>query len=221
MLTTQQINYFKLFGYLVIRGAYKHDIEAFSQAFDEVFEDPDQFRMDTDSTPYVRGKREVVPAIIDQHPTLQKLSDDSQLTAIADSLLSCEYTFLKGDGSRFHTQNTTWHVDAYTNPKHKSTHIKMALYLEPLTGKNGALRVIPGSHNDSDTYTASLRELVTSEENPPTSTIGVEGQDVPCVAISTEPGDLIVWNRRIAHASYCSNAPRRVITFGFRAAIGH
>ena len=119
-----------------------------ADAFDAVFDDPGQLRMDLDNSPYVSGQRDVLPGIINQHPSLDSLKRDRRILDITDSLLPGEHDFLPGDGSRFRSE-TTWHTDAVTNPRAypHQRHLKMALYLDPLDGTSGALRVIPGSHH--------------------------------------------------------------------------
>ena len=58
-------------------------------------------------------------------------------------------------------------------------HIKIAFYLDVLTGETGSLRVIPGSHLIDDVYAATVTEMVG----------GMDGPSVPAVALETVPGD--------------------------------
>ena len=58
-------------------------------------------------------------------------------------------------------------------------HIKIAFYLDVLTGDTGSLRVIPGSHLIDDVYAATVTEMVG----------GMDGPSVPAVALETVPGD--------------------------------
>ena len=216
MLTDQQLNYFDTFGYLAIRGQFAAEIDAISRAFDEVFAKPDQIRMDTEGGTYVTGQRDVIPGIINLHPVLAQLTTDRRILDIADALLPEGYTFLPGDGSRFRSE-TTWHVDG-VGIKKKIRNIKMALYLDPLDGDSGALRMIPGSHRLDDMYTRQVREAIMVESTL-SDIIGVEGSEVPSWTLNTEPGDLLVWDRRVLHASYNNNTTnRRMLAFGFKAA---
>ncbi|MGI9603270.1 MAG: phytanoyl-CoA dioxygenase family protein [Acidimicrobiales bacterium] len=215
MLTVQQVNYFDTFGYLKIPGCFEAEIETLSAAFDEVFARPDQVRLDTEGGTYVTGQRDVIPAIVNQHPALGEVIEDRRVLDIAHTLLPDGYTFLPGDGSRFRSE-TTWHVDA-TAVDMSRRNLKMALYLDPLDGDTGALRVIPGSHRLDDQYTQQTRAAVMDEHTIQDS-IGVAGSDVPYWSLDSVPGDLLIWDRRIIHASYCTTAERRVIAFGFKAA---
>jgi len=65
-----------------------------------------------------------------------------------------------------------------------------AAYLEPLEPEIGALRVIPGSHRPE--LGSTLRELGAS---------GMTASALPGYALSTEPGDVIVFDEHLFHAS--------------------
>ncbi|MDH4169022.1 MAG: phytanoyl-CoA dioxygenase family protein [Acidimicrobiia bacterium] len=215
MLTDQQVNYFDTFGYLALPGRFADEIDAITRAFDHVFADPDQVRMDTEGGTYVTGQRDVIPGMIERHPVLLALKSDRRILDVADALLPDGHTFLPGDGSRFRSE-TTWHVDA-TAIDMSRRNIKMALYLDPLDRNGGALRVLPGTHRLDDQFTQQVRKAVMNEATI-ADTIGVPGADVPCWTLETEPGDLLVWDRRIVHASYNNTTDRRVLAFGFKAA---
>ena len=75
--------------------------------------------------------------------------------------------------------------------------IKIALYLDPVTGETGALRVIPGSHRPGDTYADFLQEQIRESD----SLWGVEGRDLPAYALESEPGDVVCFNHN-CHTRY-------------------
>jgi hypothetical protein len=70
-----------------------------------------------------------------------------------------------------------WHRDSAL----PLTSIGFAAYLEPLSAAAGALRVVPGSHRDGTPVPAGAPE----------------GQ----LAVATEPGDVIVFDEHLLHAS--------------------
>lgn len=214
MLSDQQLHYFDIFGYLVLPGRFAAEIDAVSAAFDEVFDDPDQLRLDTQGGTYVTGTRDVIPAMSQRHPVLTDLVHDRRVLDVADALLPDGYEFLPGDGSRFRSE-TTWHVDA-TGVDMSRRNIKMALYLQPVDADTGCLRVIPGTHRLDDRYTGDVRHA-TMDDDRRIATIGVDGADVPSCALVSQPGDLLVWDRRIIHASYGTTTERGVLAFGFKA----
>ena len=68
--------------------------------------------------------------------------------------------------------------------------MKFVAYLEPLDGDTGALRVLPGSHRLTD---AALGHLYSLDLDVP---------DVPGQVLATEPGDVIVFDPLLYHASW-------------------
>ena len=216
MLTEQQVTYFNLFGYLALPGLFVDDMDEISRVFDELFDDPNQLRLDSDSSPFIAGPRDVLPAMVNLDPVLAQIVADRRILDIADALLTEGHSFLPGDGSRFRSE-TTWHIDAPTQESKDKPHIKMALYLDPLDEESGALRVIPGSHHVNDVYTGQLRKEIMGNKASSSDTLGEDGPSLPCKLLKSEPGDLLVWDRRIAHASYNSTFNRRVLSFGFKS----
>jgi len=211
LLSEQQVAYFRIFGYLPLRGLFSDCIAAISAAFDAVFADPEHLRMDTNEGTYVVGARDVIPAVVEKHADLVRLKDDPRVVDIAQSLLPGGFEFLPGDGSRFQSE-TTWHNDF--SPK--GSYIKLAMYLEPLDGSNGALRVMPGTQIRNQQYTDEVRAALLGKFNKVEETLGIPGTDVPCQVLDTTPGDMFVWDRRILHASYGGAGIRRVLSFGFK-----
>jgi hypothetical protein len=79
--------------------------------------------------------------------------------------------------------STTWHRDSESSVKS----VGFLFYLEPLNPENGALRVLPGSHWTD--FASALTTYVAG------------GSDLPGIAVPTRPGDAIVFNERLYHAS--------------------
>jgi hypothetical protein len=76
-----------------------------------------------------------------------------------------------------------WHTDL--GPELEA--VKVATYLETLDARNGALRVLPGTHLIDQHTLGVLHRL-----NP---------HQVPCHVIESKPGDLIVFHMRLWHAA--------------------
>lgn len=68
--------------------------------------------------------------------------------------------------------------------------VKFVAYLEPLDAGSGALRVLPGSHRLAD---AALGHLYSIDLDVP---------EVPGQVLATEPGDVIVFDPLLYHASW-------------------
>jgi hypothetical protein len=76
-----------------------------------------------------------------------------------------------------------WHVDV--GPDVPA--LKVAVYLETLDARNGALRVIPGTHLIPQGKLGALHRM-----NP---------HQVPCYVIESKPGDVIVFHAHLWHAA--------------------
>jgi hypothetical protein len=76
-----------------------------------------------------------------------------------------------------------WHVDL--GPDVPA--LKVAVYLETLDARNGALRVLPTTHRIPQAQLAALHQL-----NP---------HHVPCHAIESRPGDAILFHLHLWHAA--------------------
>lgn len=98
-----------------------------------------------------------------------------------------------------------WHSDGWGR---RPRFVKVALYLDPLTRDSGCLRVIPGSHHLEDGFAGSLQEHI--REIP--ETWGIEGRDLPALALETDPGDVLAFNHNLKHAAFGGSARRRMFT---------
>jgi len=92
--------------------------------------------------------------------------------------------------------DTKWHPDT-SSLDYKAA--KFCVYPDPLNADNGALRVIPGSH----------REPLHSElDRDPQSVFGLPPNELPAYVFASQPGDVIVFNVGLWHAS-CGGDHRR------------
>lgn len=112
----------------------------------------------------------------------------TELGPLAAELLGRPSLPIRAKGMRY-AGSTPWHVDSTRAP----VSLGFLAYLEPLDASNGALRVVPGSHC-GDFRVAALRYLASAGPEAPAASL-------PGVALSTAPGDLIVMDERLLHAS--------------------
>jgi Phytanoyl-CoA dioxygenase (PhyH) len=84
-----------------------------------------------------------------------------------------------------------WHVDL--GPDVPA--LKVAVYLETLDARNGALRVLPATHMIPQAQLAALHRV-----NP---------HHVPCHVIESRPGDAIVFHMHLWHAALNGNDRRQ------------
>ncbi len=154
-------------------------------------------------------KRQAVVGFVAQDEGLYSLLEDDRIYQTVEQLLGPGFVWVGSDGNLY-VGNTGWHPD---NGKWMTDLIiKMAFYLDPVTKDTGCLRVIPGSHLRG--LGEQLRELRPTE-SAADSPYGVDGRYVPCVALESEPGDVVVFDQRLFHASYGGKTGRRMFTINF------
>jgi ectoine hydroxylase-related dioxygenase (phytanoyl-CoA dioxygenase family) len=221
-LTPQQIAWFDTFGFLVLRGWFRDDIERIRAGFEEVFAREEAQLLDpanefhrTSDPKFQRETRWIIPAFLDKSDKLDWLRDDARVQSIAQALLGERHLYAESDGNLFNC-DVYWHLDAY-GATADAKHVKIFFYLDALEHDAGALRVIPGSHH-SGPYTGALyRQLVKAPELAP-ALLGVPLDEIPSVTLEVQPGDVIVTNFRTMHGSFNGGERRRLFTVNFREA---
>jgi len=210
LLSSQQIHFFETFGFLKIPGLFAADIEEIIDAFEELFEK--QPVWETKEALHGDQKRLIIPGFIEQSPRLSPLQHDPRVVGIVQSLLGRDYIWSSSDGNLFYCESY-WHPDDYAAPLHHY-HVKLSFYLDDLTGSNGAIRIIPGSHFHQQSYSRTLRRAFKNEAGV-NEVFGVEGREVPSIVVESVPGDLVLWNFRTIHGSYNGGERRRLFSLNF------
>lgn len=107
-----------------------------------------------------------------------------------------EYNRLRG--------NSHWHRDGETVPANT---FKACCYLDSIGPGLGALSIVPLSHHRPDLWTRDLiASLPEGDDRRPTAKLHVE--------LSSEPGDIIIFNSSCVHGSW-GGAERRQIAATF------
>ena len=208
-LTEQQLEFFDAFGFLKFPGLFANDIDEITDAFERVWAD----HISGHGNPHDPNRRSVLVPFLDQSEYLSALLDDPRIEGIASSLLGDDFNYSASDGS-FNVGDTNWHSDSCRNVGYRQVkadpckfpylRAKLAFYLDPLTHDSGCLRVIPGSHRVGDSFADSLEEQLREGAD----TMGVHGRDVPALALETVPGDLLMFDVCIKHASFGGSTRR-------------
>jgi len=134
---------------------------------------------------------EYVPMMTAQTPTSLSLLD--RIEAVAADLLGGSVLPTRAKGVRY-SGNTPWHSDSIS----PLASAGFLAYLEPLGVEDGALRILPGSHHPE--FRDALRRL------------GIDGTadpSVPAHVVATEPGDLILLDEHLFHASFGGRTRRQ------------
>jgi len=171
------------YGYAVLRGAF--DAGPLADEVDRVladaFADP---RHRNRGSPGNRFR--YAPMMIEDTPVSLDLA--ASLGDVATAVLGAPVVPGRAKGTEY-TGVTGWHRDTELAARS----IGCLAYLEALSARSGALRVLPGSHHPD--YGAALA--------------AVDGEDRPGVALPTAPGDVIVFDERLFHCTVGGSRRRR------------
>ncbi len=200
-LTQEQVSFFDSFGYLRFNGMLADCIEEIGEEFEMVWRDRGGGH---DGKPHNGKSRSCIVPFIDQRDRLSALIDDPRIIGIATALLGANFNYMGSDGN-YYVGDTGWHSDGW-HPTIR--HIKIAIYLDPLSKETGCLRVIPGSHLIEDVYAKSLQKHIGKTEEY----WNVTGKDLPAVSLEVAPGDVLVFNHNTKHAAFGGNDHRRMFT---------
>ncbi|HQQ75007.1 MAG TPA: phytanoyl-CoA dioxygenase family protein [Pseudomonadales bacterium] len=205
-LTRQQKNFFDTFGYLVLPGLLKGSIDEISSAFEQLYAQDDQEIVDWRHEAHYMKSRKVLLQFIERRPELSALLDHPVVDGIFSSLLGENYLYRASEGNIF-TGDTYWHSDLY-GAHFKYRHVKILLYLEPLDELSGAFRAIPGSHLFGDKFANLLERYVWKHEE----NYGLDKDQVPSITVPTQPGDALVFDYRLKHATSHTRNNRRMFS---------
>ncbi len=212
-LSPEQLARMETFGYLTFPGLLQDKIEAIIEAFENIWTERGGGH---DGKPHDGTARSCIVPFIDQSEYLSALLDDARVNGIFTSLLGDDYVYLGSDGN-FYVGDTNWHSDTDWSGKNRGKppriFYKMALYLDPVTRDTGALRVIPGSHRYGDVYAESLQAAIRESQDE----WGISGDQVPAVALESQPGDVVVFNQNTKHSAWGGSDRRRMFTINCTA----
>lgn len=210
-LSPQQVAYQKTFGFLRFPGLFANDLESIVEAFEEVWERDGDGAVSIEDPVHKNRPRKMLPDFVNRHPVLRSITTDPRIDAIAESLLGEGYEFAGSDGNLAWC-DTEWHIDSYGAIPGLS-YLKISLYLDPLGPETGAIRLMPGTHRTSPEHFGDY--FTNLQLNTPRDALGTSGEDLPCYLLESEPGDLLLWDYRLFHASYGGRERRRFLSINF------
>lgn len=205
-LSPEQRLFYDTFGFLVFRQYFSPDETAeITREFDEVLVGA------LNGKPFTGEKRHMVLGCIEQRPGLAQLVEDDRIHDVIEDLLGPDFVWITSDGN-FYVGNTQWHPDAGgLVPGYHL--IKIAFYLDPVRKDTGCLRVIPGSHRDP--LASELKQIGRRQENGPLAVFGVAPEELPAFPLESDPGDMVMFNQALWHASFGGRTGRRMFTLNF------
>lgn len=198
-LSPAQIRFFKSFGYLYFPQLFAPDEIAW---ITEEFERSIQAY--GNGAQHDGSKRTMFGGPIEHRERLCTLVDDERIVGICNGVLGENFNYASGDGN-YYSGDTGWHPDGNWGQLFS---VKIAFYLDDLTRDTGCLRIIPGSHHPNHFVRAEGIDLNNSVE-----LFGIEPRDFPgSLALETTPGDLVIFNHDLYHASFGGDQRRRMFT---------
>jgi hypothetical protein len=200
-LTPQQIRHFELFGFLQLKGLISDRIAAVESDFERVWHAHGGGHA---GAPHDGERRSCIYPFIDQDGGLSALLDDHRIHGLLVTLLGEDFNYIGSDGN-FYAGDTPWHTDGrHEGPRY----LKVAIYLDRIDAASGALRVVPGSHRVGEAYAEQTRALVPAAAEQ----LSVAADGVPAVALTNEPGDVVVFNHNLLHGAFHGSRRRRMFT---------
>ena len=216
-LTSQQIYFFKTFGFLTFPGYFSNEIDSIISEFEKVWSLNGGGHA---GRKHDKKRRSALSQFIDQNQYLSSLLDDHRINNVVSALLGDDFNYSSSDGN-FYVGDTKWHSD-WRWPKEPGTSnrkylsIKIAFYLDHVTHETGCLRVIPGSHLVGDNFSDDLHNfLADNSSSTTTSKLANLGSTVPSFALESVPGDVVLFDHSIKHSSRGGSTRRRMFTMNF------
>ncbi|WP_235898524.1 phytanoyl-CoA dioxygenase family protein [Parahaliea maris] len=209
MLSEQQRAFFEIFGYLRLPGLMADVIGEIDAAFTATFAEYPGEIVEWVHETHENRMRRFISGVTGKNDFLDALTREPRIAGLASALLGEDYVF-RGSDCSIYDCGTLFHKDAY-GANLAYTNIKMALYLEPIDEHSGAIRVIPGSHHRGDKFVRQLNPHVESGFRD----LGLSTGQVPSTVLPSEPGDLLLWNYRLIHATQYGGNQRRMLALEF------
>ncbi len=209
-LSEQQIRFYETFGFLGFPGLFSAEIKAITEAFEKIWAGHGGGHQ---GKAHDHEQRSALMPFLDEDEYLCTLLDDPRIVGPISTLLGDDFNYGGSDGNLY-VGETNWHSDGGLVRRYRS--IKIAFYLDPVGAESGCLRVIPGSHHAGDVYAQELHKAAPhyfAEETE--NYLGVTGRYVPAYPLESAPGDMLLFNHRIKHASYGGGTRRRMFTVNF------
>jgi hypothetical protein len=190
MLAPADVTHLRTFGFVVLRGAF--DPQQLAAEFDRAMQDGLLA-----SSEAIAGDLGVafryLPMMCERTPVSLSLLE--YFAPCAAVVLGSQALPVRAKAVRYFG-STDWHRDS-DQPVRS---VGFACYLESLDESTGALRVLPGSHRPQfgDSVAALLDGHLPSTPGPAS---GPSVPTLPGYAVSTDPGDVIVFDEHLFHAS--------------------
>ena len=196
MLNPEQLAHFQTFGFVTLS-------QVFTTAERKIIDTEYEIGLNLTykNKPFDGKKRYWAMMLGSETPFFSSLAEDSRFYELAEQLYGDDVFAVGCDANRY-VGDTGWHPDHQADPEQDCYGMKIAFYLDPVDDQSGALRVIPGSHRNP--LHDSLKEQLALMD------LGVDA--VPAYTCVSQPGDIVVFDLRLWHASSGGSMGRRMCT---------
>jgi hypothetical protein len=205
-VTAGQKRHFTVFGFVQMRGVLHAEmLTALSIDYDRVIGSRDLRRPFNEL-----GQPPAFTAFCmsDASPCVLDLATNDATLEFAAAFLGVPAICVQASAYQ-RSGDTRWHTD---NVDLDYQGLKLYLNLDPVDEKGGALRVLPGSQHD-----ALRRALVPPPSMLVEKQFGLASDQLPAAILTSDPGDVNVFDLRAWHAVCGTMSRRRVIELTYYA----
>ena len=202
MLSQRQVEQFRVFGVVVLKRLFSaEEVSTLRSEFDHALE-----RTATDE-PFDGTKGQTFSMLGEDTPLYSSLPEDPRFYGPAEQLFG-EDTFALEVNSYRYVGHTSWHYNDGA-PNNHGYGVKYQFPLQPVRADSGALRFIPGSHRDPWQTELGASESIGRRAAKSEEAMSMI-QTVPCYVAEVDPGDAVLFDLRIFHATWGGGVDRRV-----------
>lgn len=209
MLTNLEVGQFNAFGYIVLKECLSSDeVKSLQDTHERIM-------VEAPENNYFghQGTKTCAP-FLQANEAFWFLIEHPRIMAAMRDIWGTECLYTAGSDMWSNCDDTPWHSDGQPG-RHIKT-LKVAIYLDEQDAENGALNVIPGSHHPE--FCAAIFQACGYWEQGARPRLRLERDKVPgAVALSTVPGDVVLWDNRIWHSAWQrqDGRPRRTMFIGY------
>ena len=208
MLTAQQVSQYETFGVVILRGLLSaEELKTLRAEFDHMDGVADGYE------PFDGSEWRTFSMLGDDTPFAASLPEDPRFLGPAEQLCGDDVIAYLLNGHRY-VGNTPWHYNDGSPVGPYAYGPKYQFPLQPVKADSGALRFIPGSHKL--TWQEDLARFEPLGQRWFKTQAAMDYIDqVPSYVCEAEPGDAVLFDKRIFHATWGSPTDRHVFAMTY------
>lgn len=204
MLTNDQMRQFDLFGFVILKDVFTpSELDTLRAEFESAAKRNEAIEGKFDGT-----ATQTFSMLGEDTPFYSSLLEDPRFHGPASQLFGADVFGLEINSYRY-VSYTPWHFnDGSPNIHGYGPKYQFPIF-ETTRADTGALRFIPGSHKDP--WQSELTKWWPLSRASSRSVDGMAFLDkVPCVVAEADPGDAVLFDMRIIHATWGGSSDRRM-----------